>query len=689
EYEDIAEKDAEFYSMKSIILIMQNNLEKAEKILNKGLEYYSNNFDLKFNLAFVYENMGYYQKAVELYLDSKSLAESEGEKKDVAQALEKLDEEIEGDIGQKNNLVFFIKKGLDKFIDDLIEGLSIEYNTKKIIVEEYSQIDKWMEWADIVWFEWCDELVIYGSKQKIAKDKKIICRLHSYEAFTDYIKKVKWDNIDKVIFVAEHIKKAVSEEIDDKIEDKSVIIPNEIDIDKFKFKKRNPGYNLAYVGLVNFKKGPMLLLQVIKALVKKDSRYKLYIAGKFEQKRYVLYFKQMLKDMSLQNNVIFEGWKENIDQWLEDTNYIISTSLLESQHLAIMEAMSKGIKPIIHNFVGAKEIYPGKYIWNSIDDAVKLISEEEYHSEQYYKFIKENYNRGKYIKEIKKLCDNLLKNKNGVNQKINSNFQIKKNENRDKFIVTGIPKSGTTLLSALISSIPNTMCLDEIIYDIDNLPEKLNKVKKRLINNEPIPNSFKENGELSTNKRREAREKIWKRVQGEYNKHTMIGLKVNTPYLLNLNKIIKNRFKIIAVIRNPIYTIASWRSWEPNTFLDSLPENDKRIAEARVKKGDVSKRFKNFSFKSDKTVERQAEIWNYLASIVIKNKDNIKIYKYEDLTEKTDLVMKDISNYLGVNFSYDNEKNIDNMNIDKRYSDLEKIKKAVKKYSPNRKDFGY
>ena len=42
-----------------------------------------------------------------------------------------------------------------------------------------------MIWADICWFEWCDELVAYGSKLSIAKEKRIICRLHSYEAFTD------------------------------------------------------------------------------------------------------------------------------------------------------------------------------------------------------------------------------------------------------------------------------------------------------------------------------------------------------------------------------------------------------------------------------------------------------------------------------------------------------------------------
>ncbi|GAE26530.1 glycosyltransferase [Halalkalibacter wakoensis JCM 9140] len=59
---------------------------------------------------------------------------------------------------------------------EVISNLSSEYETKKITItknEEFQLIDKWMKWADICWFEWCDELVIYGSSQSIAKRKKL------------------------------------------------------------------------------------------------------------------------------------------------------------------------------------------------------------------------------------------------------------------------------------------------------------------------------------------------------------------------------------------------------------------------------------------------------------------------------------------------------------------------------------
>ena len=70
-------------------------------------------------------------------------------------------------------MIFFVKQGLDSFLPDIIEGLSDEYETRKIIINELNQIDEGMKWADICWFEWCDELVIYGSQLELAKEKRI------------------------------------------------------------------------------------------------------------------------------------------------------------------------------------------------------------------------------------------------------------------------------------------------------------------------------------------------------------------------------------------------------------------------------------------------------------------------------------------------------------------------------------
>lgn len=336
---------------------------------------------------------------------------------------------------KRNRIAFFVRRGGEAFLDDIINDLAKEYETNKIIIktnEDLGLIDKWMDWADICWFEWCEGLIIYGSKLALAKERKIICRLHSYEAFSNYPSQVNWNSVDKLIFVAEHIQKFVIEKY--KInKEKTIIIPNGVNINKWVFKERNHGFKVAYVGYINYKKGPMLLLHTFKAIYDRDNRYKFYIAGQFQDLRDSLYFQQMTKEFGLENNFFFEGWQQDLDKWLEDKNYIVCTSVLESQNMSVMQAIAKGIKPILHNFAGAKGIYPKKYLWNTIDEAVKMITEKSYDAREYRKYIEDNYSLIKQLKAIKTMINELITKDKMIkefnyqeywNQRLHSRFNI-------------------------------------------------------------------------------------------------------------------------------------------------------------------------------------------------------------------------------------------------------------------------
>ena len=49
--------------------------------------------------------------------------------------------------------------------------------------------------------------------------------------------------------------------------------------------------------------------------------------------------------------------------------------------------MAGGIKPVIHNFRGAKELYPDINIFNTIDEAANEIMNKDYHSKMYRDWI--------------------------------------------------------------------------------------------------------------------------------------------------------------------------------------------------------------------------------------------------------------------------------------------------------------
>ena len=420
-YEKTIPGDFDIVSMKSVILIMEGKLEEARRLLQQSLEIEPFLKDMVFNLAYVHEQQGEYQKAYDYYLDVKNSAG--GDTYDIDEAIQQVIGKC--DLSPRKRIAFFVKRGMDSFLDSIITGVSGEYHTKKIIVEDFSKIDEGMKWADICWFEWCDELVAYGSRKNVANEKTIICRLHSYEAFTGNLHNIMWDNVDKIIFVAEHIRNYVLSQVKDLSIEKTIVIPNGIDVSKYMYRERTTGFKIGYVGYINYKKGPMLLLHTFKAIYDRDSRYRLYIAGQFQDGRDLLYFQQMIPEMGLQGAIIYEGWQNDIDKWLEDKDYILCTSILESQNISVMQAMCKGVKPVIHNFVGAKNIYPGKYVWSFIEEAVGMILNQDYNSKEYRDFITERF-----------LLENAIQKTRNLIKSISINSGNKSAEFLDNPIVT-------------------------------------------------------------------------------------------------------------------------------------------------------------------------------------------------------------------------------------------------------------
>lgn len=377
-------KYMEMYSIKGIIALKVDRIDEAKAYFIEGLNISEECFDLQYNLAYVYNIQSDVEMAIQHYKKAYDLCIDLEIKEGIRLMLEEWGVPI-----SKSKIAFFVKQGYDSFINSIIQEVQHKYEVKKIIVTEYQQIDDGMDWADICWFEWCDELVAYGSKLQVAKNKINICRLHSYEVFVGYPMNVEWINIDKVIVIGKQIRDILIEQVP-QIQDKIEIIPNGVDMTRYHFRERKEGFNIAYVGYINYKKGPMLLLHAFKAIYDFDTRYKLYIAGEFQDQRDVLYFKKMIKEMGLQDNVFYEGWQDNLDVWLEDKAYIICTSILESQNMSVMQAMAKGIKPLIHNFVGAEDMYPKKLLWNTISECVQML-ETPYATNEYKEFIEHSY----------------------------------------------------------------------------------------------------------------------------------------------------------------------------------------------------------------------------------------------------------------------------------------------------------
>jgi len=271
-------------------------------------------------------------------------------------------------------------------------------------VEVNSQLNSnIMQESDITIFGWADKSVIEASKYFMKFSKKYIVFCRSYEIFFGHIRKINWKHIDSCIFVNKHF----SEEFGSKIPTKVEYLPNAIDLDEWKFQKHEAGYDIAWVANLSHKKGIDLIPQFMHKLCQKDKRYKLHLAGADQEPRHIMYLKYQLEELGLTDNVIFYNSVKGIQDWLKDKSYLFTCSVTEGHPNNVLEAMSLGIKPIIHTWLGAKEQFPKHLLWSDIDTAVKLVTEDEYNSESYRKFIINNYDLWKVYPRLEDIIRNV------------------------------------------------------------------------------------------------------------------------------------------------------------------------------------------------------------------------------------------------------------------------------------------
>ena len=125
--------------------------------------------------------------------------------------------------------------GLENFLHDIVHMLEDKYNVQTYYGNDTQAIQAVIDWCDILWIEWANELCIAVTNQMNLEGKKVIVRLHSYEAMSGYCQQINWNKVDMVIFVAQHIRDLLTKQhitLPDSV--KIRIIPNGVDINKFR-----------------------------------------------------------------------------------------------------------------------------------------------------------------------------------------------------------------------------------------------------------------------------------------------------------------------------------------------------------------------------------------------------------------------------------------------------------------------
>ena len=291
-------------------------------------------------------------------------------------------------------------KGDTKFLTDIYEFTKNRFQVRFFEGQTADQMYELMKWSDISWFEWCTDMVVEASK--LPKTCKTIVRLHRFEAYNNWPSKVQWQNIDLLVTVGNSfVKDALFQQAPDiKNRTMLVTIPNGVNFDKFRFVDRPRGKNIACIGYINARKNPMFLLQCMQKLHYLDPQFRLFFAGNFQDYALEQYVRYMVETLHLKNAIVFDNWQDDVNTWLRDKHYIVSTSVGESQGMGLSEGMACGLKPVIHNFPGALEIFPSEFLFNISEEFCSQILTGPYEPQRYRRFVEERYSLKEQLDRI-------------------------------------------------------------------------------------------------------------------------------------------------------------------------------------------------------------------------------------------------------------------------------------------------
>lgn len=240
-----------------------------------------------------------------------------------------------------------------------------------------------LEWADVLVAEWALANAVYYSRHK-RPHQRLIVRLHLQERGTPYPAEIDYANVERVVFVGEHILR----ECVDKFaipRDICSVLGNFIDVSRYSLPKLGGAeYTLGIIGTAPARKRLDLALDTLELLARQDDRYCLRVKGaspasipwlwaRTPEREYYQQVYSRINSGALRHRVIFDPQGNDVHYWLQMVGSILSPSDFESFHMAVSEGAASGAVPAVWSWEGASEIYPEFPLVGNPEEAAALI----------------------------------------------------------------------------------------------------------------------------------------------------------------------------------------------------------------------------------------------------------------------------------------------------------------------------
>jgi glycosyltransferase involved in cell wall biosynthesis len=248
--------------------------------------------------------------------------------------------------------------------------------------------------VDVYIRAWAD-----GQPIKHTAGTRNVMFLRRYELFNGCLTKIMWPAVDDLILVNSWIKKEVDQYFKERgIQTRTHLIYNAADPTAWTYKPRTANHRIGMACHVHPKKNLPLAMQIL-GHDDLPPHFELHIAGAVQDSCTLEYLNFMGKRLRRKVHIYGEIPRAQLNFWWDQMGFCLSTSISEGNPNNVLEAMAKGIKPLVHSWPGADDQFPEHCIFETAELCVDMINARNtavhpYDSAWYRQIVEERYSLG-------------------------------------------------------------------------------------------------------------------------------------------------------------------------------------------------------------------------------------------------------------------------------------------------------
>ncbi|WP_038841076.1 glycosyltransferase [Salinispora arenicola] len=256
------------------------------------------------------------------------------------------------------------------------------------------RVEEWLrphlDWADTLFVDWCIAAAAITTLVDPG-DTRVLVRLHSFEAFSFWPHLIDFSRVDDMIFVSSHLRDLTCRVVPALAGEQAPtlhVIPNAMNLRGFERRKEPASrFTLGLIGNSAVAKDPRWTIEVLRRLREEDDRYRLLLVGdgldptaSESVRRYQHALSADIAELEPSGAVTRIGHVDNVAEVLAAIGVIVSSSVRESFHCALVEGAASGAVPVVRNWPffargasGARTLFPSDWVVATPEEAAARI----------------------------------------------------------------------------------------------------------------------------------------------------------------------------------------------------------------------------------------------------------------------------------------------------------------------------